>query len=76
MVIDRCLRKFIGEYEFCKPIRNGNLIVMCKSSIQMNILLNQDYFSDGITGTSNLSVVIKANWSKRRDLQCPFERFQ
>ena len=44
MVIDRCLRKSICQYKFCKPIRNGNLIVMCKSSNQMKILLNQDFF--------------------------------
>ena len=53
MVIDgRCLRKNIGQYDFCKPLKNGNLIVTCKPSNQMETLQNQDYFSDDITGTS------------------------
>ena len=28
ILVDRCLRKCIGQ-EFCKPIKNGNLLVKC-----------------------------------------------
>ena len=54
MVINRCLRKSIGQHEFCKPIRNGNLIAMCKFSNHIKTLLKQYCFSDTITGTSIL----------------------
>ena len=27
VLVDRCLRKRIGQYKFCKPIENGNLLI-------------------------------------------------
>ena len=46
IAIDRCLRKSIGLYESCKPIRNGKLIIKCKSINQINTLLNLKCLSD------------------------------
>lgn len=50
ITIDRCLRKSIGQYDSCKPIRNGNLVVLCKSSQQIKTLLNLKVLKD--TGIS------------------------
>ena len=38
--------KSIGQYQSCKPIRNGNLIINCKTSNQVQTLLNLDCFSN------------------------------
>ena len=46
ITIDRCLRKSIGQYESCKPIRSDNLIINCKTSNQVKTLLNLDCLSD------------------------------
>ena len=54
--IDRCLRKSIGQYESCKPIRSGNLIINCKTSNQVKTLLNLDCLSD-----NNISFPIKSS---------------
>ena len=56
ITIDRCLRKSIGQYESCKPIRNGNLIINCKTSNQVKTLLNLDCLSD-----NNISFPIKSS---------------
>ena len=46
ITIDRCLGKAIGQYESCKPIRNGNLLIICKTSNQVKTLLDLDSLSD------------------------------
>ena len=56
ITIDRCFRKSIGLYESCKPIRNGNLIIDCKTSNQVKTLLNLDRLSD-----NNISFLIKSS---------------
>ena len=55
--IDRCLSNAIGQYESCKPIRNGNLI-NCKTSNQIKTLLNLKYLCD--SNTQN-SIAIKSS---------------
>ena len=56
ITIDWCLRKSIGQYESCKPIRNGNLIINWKTSNQVKTLLNLDCLSD-----NNISFPIKSS---------------
>ena len=46
ITIERCLGKAIGQYESCKPIRNGNLLIICKTSNQVKKLLDLDSLSD------------------------------
>ena len=46
ITIDRCLGKTIGQYESWKPIRNGNLLIICKTSNQVKTLLDLDSLSD------------------------------
>ena len=38
--VDYGLRKAIGSYEFCKPLRNGNLMVKCNNVSQIKTLVN------------------------------------
>ena len=47
IIIDRCLHKSIGEYDSCKIIRNGSLLVNCKSISQINMLLKIEQLYDG-----------------------------
>ena len=63
ITIDRCLGKAIRQYESCKPIRNGNLLIICKTSNQVKTLLDLDSLSDSagnsipiIATTTNLLV--------------------
>ena len=61
--IDRCLRNLIGQYDSCKPIRNGNLLVNCKTSNQIKTLLNLENLADANTKTSisvKSSIIIPA----------------
>ena len=48
IAIDRCLIKAIGQYENCKPLQNGNLIVNCKTSNQVSTLLQMKSLKDSL----------------------------
>jgi len=47
IVIDRCLKNCIGDYDPCVPRQNANLMVKCKSLQQMKTLLKASTLSDG-----------------------------
>ena len=40
IVINRCIKKCIGDYDVCLPRHNENLLAKCKSPHQMKTLLN------------------------------------
>ena len=46
ITIDWHLGKAVGQNESCKPIRKGNLLIICKTSNQVKTLLNLDSLSD------------------------------
>ena len=64
ITIDRCLRKSIGQYDSCKPIRNGNLVVISKSSNQIKTLLNLNSLSDTGVSIPVITSVIKPAGAK------------
>ena len=46
ITIDRRLRKAIAQYESCNPIRNGKLLIICKTCNQVKTLLDLDSICD------------------------------
>ena len=56
ITIDRCLGKVIGQYESCKPIRNGNLLIICKTSDQVKTLSDLDSLSD--SGGNSIPIIV------------------
>jgi len=46
--IDKSLKKLIGTYQACIPLRNGNVMIKCQNIQQMSQLLNSRILSDGV----------------------------
>ena len=64
--IDCGLRKAVGKYESCKPLRNGNLLVKCESVNQVNTLLALTE----LTNQSGKPIAIRASALPHPDSKC------
>ena len=51
--IDNCLKKCIGSYESCVPLRNGNLVVTCSNPQQVKTLMSCSQLTDGEISTQS-----------------------
>ena len=49
--IHNCLKKCIGSYESCVPLRNGNLVVTCSHPQQVKTLMGCSQLTDGDIST-------------------------
>ena len=56
--IDKRLKKLIGTYQACIPLRNGNLLIECENIQQMSQLLNSRFFSDGVKSVQIVTSVV------------------
>jgi len=46
--IDKSLKKLIGTYQACIPLRNGNLMINCENIQQISQLLNSRFLPHGV----------------------------
>ena len=73
IVIERCLKKSIGDYDACLPRQNGNLRVKCKSLQQMKTLLNTYTLSNGTVSIPILSSLLQPIGAKAVIYNVPLE---
>ena len=67
---DKSLKKLIGTYQACIPLRNGNLMIKCENIQQMSQLLNSRFLSDGVKSVQIVTSVVQpagAKWMIYRD---------
>ena len=57
--IDRSLKKLIGTYQACVPLRDGSLVVECEGIQQMSQLLHSGCLSDGVGSVQIVTSVVQ-----------------
>jgi len=61
---DKSLKKLIGTYQACIPLRNGNLMIKCENIQQMSQLLNSRFLSDGVKSVQIVTSVVQPAGAK------------
>jgi len=62
--IDKSLKKLIGTYQACIPLRNGNLMIKCENIQQMSQLMHSRYLSDGVRSVQIMTSVVQPTAAK------------
>ena len=71
--IDKSLKKLIGTYQACIPLRNGNLMIKCENIQQMSQLLHSRYLSDGVRSVQIVTSVVQPAGAKAVIYRVPLD---